>query len=454
MTIACIAKLNHSNHVIVTSMYKNNNSIITKDETGTYLTLRFKQEDRYKYKYANIDTGNCNLMIGTDESRTFTLPGISAFQTYNANYICSNYFKSRNIKAGDKLTISFDIVIDSGVDTILFWVILNSPYTALGQGKTATKTQQRLSFVYTATNDVTLKSNCIFQLGFNNPSTDTVITVSNLKIEAGTTASAWSLAPEEIASDWSSKTQAEKSEISETLGASINSVNLFSKRYIYGWTLHNQDTFDYQNILNNFRRIDEYENDDDAVNKNYLFSDTQSTAPKPYEHEYSSHSQIINFLDLKTQLADASIKTSTKPTDLLFLCVTEYGDMTPIETDVSYDPFTGNINFVKETKQTDICSLSPKYTVIPIFDKNIFSNIATDAATECITKRKHQRDNMLYDMLKLKAISDALSAGDFGNAIDFWNAFILKKNIEYDDCIKEENGYDKECNCNYIVNYD
>ncbi len=285
-----------------------------------------------------------------------------------------------------------------------------------------------------------------------------ILYVKDIQLEKGTVATDWTPTLEEVEEGLTSGSAESRIAAATAANASINSKTLFSNKYIYGWTLHNQDTFDFQNIMNNFRLVGEYENGIDAVNKNYLYSDTESTAPRPFEHEYTSHSEVINFDDIKTKLTDASINCSAKPNDLLFLCVTEYGEDQTYESQIKYDIVSGSITISDSEEENNVpipCGIAPKYTVIPIFDKNIFTDIAVYSATECVNKRKHEKDSILYDMLKIKAISDSLKVGDFGSAIDFWNAFILKKDVEYDECLKEEAQYERnKCNCSYIVNYD
>lgn len=470
MTNVHIVKPKHSNHVTVNSMYKNNNSIITKDETGSYLTLKFNQENRYKIDYVTISTTGRNLITKTGTftgggwSRSINNPAYTGgllieSETYNDHAVCSlstwgGVTKNINVTPGKKYTLSMMVKATSDGQTFAWFHshYINGSWTnyVVGSIVTATTADEwfKVSNTFTAVANATMGCYMLESRGG-------VYYVSELKLEEGTTATEWSAAPEDLTENWSTMTPTEKQEISESIGASISSVNLFSKRYIYGWTLHNQNTFDYQNILNNFRRIGEYENDGDAVNKNYLYSDSQSTAPKPYEHQYTSHSEYINLLDIKTQLGAATIKTTAKVDDLFFLCVTEYGDNPSYQSDVSYDGVSGSVTVKTEDVEISTCSLVPKYTVIPIFDKNIFTDIAIDSATECVNKRKHEKDSILYDMLKIKAISDSLKVGDFGNAIDFWNAFILKKDVEYDECLKEEARYERnKCNCSYIVNYD
>ena len=222
--------------------------------------------------------------------------------------------------------------------------------------------------------------------------------------------------------------------------------------------IYNQDTFDFQDVERNF----------DGRNTNYLFSTTFQSADK-----ISSYINSLRIEDLKTN-TNATKNVRANANDLFFLCIGEanvstYDPETQqpsaitgydpyYETQIDYDDITNEIAFSAGTYVFGVnapCQYTSKYTVIPFFDKDIFRNIAINSAVECVNKRKHERDTILYDMLKIRAINDALSSGHIGNAIDFWNAFILNRDIEYDECLKEETRYEQDkCNCSYIVNYD
>lgn len=457
-------------------MYKNNNSIITKDETGNYLTLKFNKEDRYKFKYTNTSYAPRNVLRhsdcvqfynnsyqgGTSGITTATIDGAQCLKLEMNKGLW--WYKGGLLGGAPvapfSFTVSADLYIESYSDSYSHFQMgfERLGYNGFPSYDLSSLPQQqwtRISASFSVTTDNT--GSPLFKTWGSGTC---AVYIKNVCVEIGTTTGIWALAPEEsgFLTSLTTGTASDRIAAATEANATILSKTLFNNKYIYGWTLHNQDTFDYQNILNNFRLVGKYENGIDAVNKNYLYSDTQSTAPRPYEHEYTSHSQIINFLDLKTQLADASIKTSAKPTDLLFLCVTEYGDELTYKSQIQYDTVANSLSMSSSEYENDVpvpCELAPKYTVIPIFDKNIFVDIAVNSAVECVNKRKHERDSILYDMLKIKAIEYSLKAGDFGTAIDFWKAFILAQDIEYDECFKEEARYERDkCDCSYIVNYD
>lgn len=480
MTNVHIAKPKHSNHVTVNSMYKNNNSIITKDDTGAYLTLKFKQEDRYKFKYTNTSTNPTNLLRnsatgdgwdyttfdpttrtftkettkeGPDEASRTSIWAVSAeYLMFDLNeyYTISFYIKSNGYVSDTNL-----FIVDKTLHNIKAWMG-SSFVTLTTDWQKVTKTFRYTSF--DVDNPPTGFHVRIDNMGTTTSGTNAILYVKDVKLEKGTVATDWTPTLEEVEESLTSGSAASRIAAATEANATILSKTLFNNKYIYGWTLHNQDTFDYQNILNNFRLVGKYENGIDAVNKNYLYSDTESIAPRPFEHEYTSHSEVINFDNIKTKLTDAPINCSAKPNDLLFLCVTEYGENQTYESQINYDVVSGSITISYSGYENNVpipCGIAPRYTVIPIFDKNIFVDIAVNSAVECVNKRKHERDSILYDMLKIKAIEYSLKSGDFGTAIDFWKAFILAQDIEYDECFKEEARYERDkCDCSYIVNYD
>lgn len=458
-------------------MYKNNNSIITKDDTGSYLTLKFNQENRYRFKYTNTSYSPRNVIRNSDCSvyyrNTYQGGNATGVKTMDDGTKCIELHMNQGIwwykgylyggepKAPFTYTVSADVYVESYTNDYSFFQF---GFERLG---TAGFPSYRLnSFPQGEWSRQVFTTGTINTDNTGSPlfkawgSGECVIYIKNVMLEIGTSSGVWAAAPEESGffDSITSGSAASRIAAATEANATILSKTLFNNKYIYGWTLHNQDTFDYQNILNNFRLVGKYENGIDAVNKNYLYSDTESTAPRPFEHEYTSHSEVINFDDIKTKLTNAPINCSAKPSDLLFLCVTEYGEDQTYKSQIKYDVVSGSVTMSSSEYENDVpipCELAPKYTVIPIFDKNIFVDIAVNSAVECVNKRKHERDSILYDMLKIKAIEYSLKSGDFGTAIDFWKAFILAQDIEYDECFKEEARYERDkCDCSYIVNYD
>lgn len=458
-------------------MYKNNNSIITKDDTGSYLTLKFNQENRYRFKYTNTSYSPRNVIRNSDCSvyyrNTYQGGNATGVKTMDDGTKCielhinqglwwyKGYLYGGEPKAPFTYTVSADIYIKSYTNDYSFF---QCGFERLGS--TGFPSYRLSSFPQGEWTRHVFTSSTINTDNTGSPlfktwgSGECVVYIKNVMIEIGTSSGVWAAAPEENGFFDSIVSGSAESRIAAATeaNASINSKTLFSNKYIYGWTLHNQYTFDFQNIMNNFRLVGEYENGVDAVNKNYLYSDTESTAPRPFEHEYTSHSEVINFDNIKTKLTNAPINCSAKPNDLLFLCVTEYGEDQTYKSQIKYDVVSGSVTMSSSEYENDVpipCEMAPKYTVIPIFDKNIFVDIAVNSAVECVNKRKHERDSILYDMLKIKAIECSLRSGDFGTAIDFWKVFILAQDIEYDECFKEETRYERDkCDCSYIVNYD
>lgn len=157
-----------------------------------------------KDKVDNISVGGRNLCLGTATPVKLTSSTTAQFgPTFGR---VSQFLVSRNLAAGDKITISFVVTAAAAVTfTGGQWLVLGGSlwrtlgYFALGTFTAGQKKKLSATFTYTTGQaEKAVASGDSFLLGSNAVNAAVALTFSEFKVELGTLPTSWTPAPEDV----------------------------------------------------------------------------------------------------------------------------------------------------------------------------------------------------------------------------------------------------------------
>lgn len=177
--------------------YLDNDGQLAIGDSNNYVKYYKGTDGRYKL---DISAESVTFKATHTKDRNYVLVSKDPRSITNAsgNYAGWYWAISEPINSGETITVGFDYVVDSGLSAVTVGIVTknSSDWAMTNRSVSTPGTTGRAKLTYTLTTAITTQSLLIYS-GISGSTAGHSVTVSNVKLEKGSAATAWSPAPED-----------------------------------------------------------------------------------------------------------------------------------------------------------------------------------------------------------------------------------------------------------------
>lgn len=166
-------------------------------DSNNYVKYHKGTDGRYKL---DISAESLTFKTSYAKDRNYILVSKDTRSITNAsgNYAGWYWSISEPIDSGETITVGFDYVVDSGLSAVTVGIVTkgSNDWAMTNRSVSTPGTTGRAKLTYTLTTAITTQSLLIYS-GISGSTAGHSVTISNVKLEKGSTATAWTPAPED-----------------------------------------------------------------------------------------------------------------------------------------------------------------------------------------------------------------------------------------------------------------